>query len=82
MYKYLLTVSALPELFTHTPDVFITNLVFKLHLYLGFIHAIPVYSADQFDIQILFKPYKILLSSEQTNNKKLENTYVFISKNI
>lgn len=60
MYKYLLTVSALPELFTHTPDVFI----FKLHLYLGFIHAIPVYSADQFDIQILFKPYKILLSSE------------------
>lgn len=55
MYKYLLTVSALPELFTHTPDVF---------LYLGFIHAIPVYSADQFDIQILFKPYKILLSSE------------------
>lgn len=64
MYKYLFTVSALPELFTHTPDVFITNLVFKLHLYLGFIHAIPVYSADQFDIQILFKPYKILLSSE------------------
>lgn len=66
MYKYLLTVSALPELFTHTstPDVFISNLVFKLHLYLGFIHTIPVYSADQFDIQILFKPYKILLSSE------------------
>lgn len=66
MYKYLLTVSALPELFTHTstPDVFISNLVFKLHLYLGFVHAIPVYSADQFDIQILFKPYKFLLSSE------------------
>lgn len=50
----LYTVSALPELFTHTPDVFITNLLYKIVLYLDFIHAIPVYSAELFDIPMFF----------------------------